>query len=90
MPEDERGVIPDSKADVQKEYSVFQHFIITGPEIPGVIVPSKMPGAIVESLFVSNDWDASILATMEGRNAIVSAYENAITEYFEWYPPEAR
>jgi N-acetylmuramoyl-L-alanine amidase len=90
LPEDERGVIPDSTADVQKEYSVFQHFIITGPEIPGVIVPSKMPGAIVESLFVSNDWDASILATMDGRNAIVTAYENAITEYFEWYPPEAQ
>lgn len=90
LPEEERGVNPDSNADVQKEYSVFQHFIITGPAIPGVIVPSKMPGAIVEALFVSNDWDASILATMDGRNAIVNAYENSIVEYFEWYPPEKR
>lgn len=88
IPEEERGVNPDTSADVQKEYSVFQHFIITGPAIPDVIVPSKMPGAIVEALFVSNDWDASVLATMDGRNAIVSAYENAIVEYFEWYPPE--
>lgn len=88
--EEERGVLPDSTADVQKEQPVFEHFIITGPEIPGIIVPSKMPGAIVEALFVSNDGDASVLATAEGRSAIVTAYENAIVEYFEWYPPESR
>jgi N-acetylmuramoyl-L-alanine amidase len=75
---------------VQKEYKVFDHFIITGPEIPDVIVPSKMPGAIVEALFVSNEVDAAVLATPEGRAAIVTAYENAIVEYFEWYPPDAR
>jgi N-acetylmuramoyl-L-alanine amidase len=87
LPVEERGVNPDSAADVQKEYAVFKHFIITGPEIPGVVVPSKMPGAIVEALFVSNDWDASVLETDSGRNAIVNAYENAIVEFFEWYPP---
>lgn len=90
MPEEERGAIPDSTADVQKEYKVFQHFIMTGPEIPGVVEPSAMPGAIVEALFVSNAVDAQVLSTPEGRNAIVNAYENAIVEYFEWYPPEAR
>jgi N-acetylmuramoyl-L-alanine amidase len=85
--EDERGVLPDTTADVQLEYPVFKHFIITGPAIPGVIVPSKMPGAIVEALFVSNAGDASVLASPEGQNAIVTAYENAIVEYFEEYPP---
>jgi N-acetylmuramoyl-L-alanine amidase len=88
--EDERGVLPDTTADVQMEHSLFRHFIMTGPEVPGVVTPSKMPGAIVEALFVSNDGDAAVLATPEGRNAIVTAYENAIVEYFERYPPEAR
>lgn len=88
--EDERGVLPDTTADVQKEYSLFRHFIMTGPEVPGVVAASKMPGAIVEALFVSNDGDAAVLSTLEGRNAIVTAYENAIVEYFERYPPEAR
>jgi N-acetylmuramoyl-L-alanine amidase len=88
--EEERGVLPDTTADVQKEHSLFRHFIITGPEVPGVVQPSKMPGAIVETLFVSNDGDAAVLATPEGRNAIVNAYENAVVEYFEWYPPEER
>jgi N-acetylmuramoyl-L-alanine amidase len=87
--EDERGVLPDTTADVQMEHSLFRHFIMTGPEVPGVVTASKMPGAIVEALFVSNDGDAAILAAPEGRNAIVTAYENAIVEYFERYPPGA-
>jgi N-acetylmuramoyl-L-alanine amidase len=88
--EDERGVLPDTTADVQMEHSLFRHFIMTGPEVPGVVTASKMPGAIVEALFVSNDGDAAVLSVSEGRNAIVTAYENAIVEYFERYPPEAR
>jgi N-acetylmuramoyl-L-alanine amidase len=88
--EEERGVLPDTTADVQMEHSLFRHFIMTGPEVPGVVKASKMPGAIVEALFVSNDGDAAVLSIPEGRSAIVTAYENAIVEYFERYPPEAR
>lgn len=88
--EEERGVLPDTTADVQMEHSLFRHFIMTGPEVPGVVDPSTMPGAIVEALFVSNDGDAGVLASPEGRNAIVTAYENAVVEFFERYPPEAR
>jgi N-acetylmuramoyl-L-alanine amidase len=88
--EEERGVLPDTTAEQQKEYSLFRHFIMTGPEVPGVIEPSEMPGATVEALFVSNDGDAAVLASPEGRNAIVTAYENAIVDYFvDYYPPDA-
>lgn len=88
--EEERGVLPDTTADVQKQRPVFEHFIITGPAIKDTIVPSKMPGAIVEALFMTNPGDAAILESPEGEKAIVTAYENAIVEYFEeWYPPEA-
>lgn len=85
--EEERGVNPDTAANVMMEHSLFKHFIITGPEVPGAVEPSDMPGAIVEALFVSNDGDAYVLASPEGRNAIVTAYENAIVEYFDWFPP---
>lgn len=85
--EEERGVLPDSSADVQMEHQVFKHFIITGPEIPGVIEPSKMPGAIVESFFLSNPNDVAVMTSPDGANAIVTAYEQAIVEYFEYYPP---
>jgi N-acetylmuramoyl-L-alanine amidase len=84
----ERGVNDDSTADVQKQTSVYKHFLITGPEIPHELTPSAMPGAIVETLFISNDNDAMVLASEQGRNAIVTAYENAILEYFRRYPPK--
>lgn len=83
-------MLPDTTANVQNEASLFKHFIITGPEVPGMITPSVMPGAIVETLFVSNDGDVAVLSSPEGKEAIVTAYENAIVEYFERYPPEAR
>src|SRR5215218_1581873 len=88
--EEERGVLPDTTADVQRESPLFKHFIMTGPEVPGAVTPSAMPGAIVEALFISNDGDATVLASPEGEQAIVTAYENAIVEYFERYPPEPR
>ncbi|HEX5499647.1 MAG TPA: N-acetylmuramoyl-L-alanine amidase, partial [Thermomicrobiales bacterium] len=84
----ERGVNADSTADVQKQYSIYKHFLITGPEIPHELTPSAMPGAIVETLFISNDNDAMVLAGEQGRNAIVTAYENAIVEYFHDHPPK--
>jgi N-acetylmuramoyl-L-alanine amidase len=85
--EEERGVLPDTTADVQREEPVFQHFIMTGPAVPGVVSPSMMPGVIGEALFLSNDQDAALLATAAGQEAIVTAYELAIVEYFELYPP---
>src|SRR5829696_921385 len=35
--EEERGVLPDTTADVQREYPLFKHFIMTGPEVQGVV-----------------------------------------------------
>lgn len=88
-PAEERGVNPDTSADVQMEHTLYEHFIITGPAVPNAVEPSRMPGAIVEALFVSNDGDAAMLDSPEGENAIVTAYLDAIQEYFERYPPEA-
>jgi hypothetical protein len=84
------GVQPDSTADVDKEYALFAHFIITCPEVPGVVTPSGMPGAISEQLFLSNDGDAAVAARTEGKHAIVTTYEHAIVEYFEQFPPQPR
>ena len=84
----ERGVNADVTADVQKQYSVYKHFLITGPEIPHELTPSAMPGAIVETLFISNDNEAAVLASQDGRDAIVTAYEGAILDYFQRYPPK--
>jgi N-acetylmuramoyl-L-alanine amidase len=78
-----RQVNDDSTAHAEIERDAFENYVITGPAHPGQIVPSKMPGAIVEALFISNDDDAAFMATDEGKSAIVSAYEQAIVSYFE-------
>jgi N-acetylmuramoyl-L-alanine amidase len=78
-----RQVNDDAKAHVDIGHDAFDSYVITGPAHAGQIVPSSMPGAIVETLFISNDDDAAFMATDEGNDAIVSAYEDAIVEYFE-------
>lgn len=91
LPWPERGVLPDTTANVDNEHSMLDHFVMTGPDVPErKIVGSRMPGAIVETLFISSEYDAPVLASPAGRAAIVTAYENAIVGYFEDYPPEAR
>ena len=59
---------------------------VTGPARPGKLVPSNMPGVVVEGLFLSNDDDAQFLASGKATDAIVNAYESAIKRYFAEYP----
>lgn len=77
-----RQVNDDQTADVGVSHDVFDTYVITGPDQPGQIVASAMPGAIIETLFVSNDQDAAILASKTGRAAIVTAYANGVADYF--------
>lgn len=59
---------------------------VTGPARPGKLVPSDMPGVVVEGLFLSNEADADFIASDKGVETIASAYEAAIKRYFALYP----
>ena len=59
---------------------------VTGPARPGKLVPSNMPGAVVEGLFLSNEGDAAFIQSGRAVDAIVNAYERAIQRYFAEYP----
>jgi N-acetylmuramoyl-L-alanine amidase len=59
---------------------------VLGPARPGKLVPSNMPGAVVEGLFLSNDGDAAFIQSGRAVDAIVTAYERAIQRYFAEYP----
>lgn len=59
---------------------------VTGPERPGKLVPSEMPGAVIEGLFLSNDADAAFIESDIAEETLVSAYEEAIKSYFGVYP----
>jgi N-acetylmuramoyl-L-alanine amidase len=74
---------------VTGEGRVEDHFIMTGPAVNAAefsIVPSAMPGAIVECAFISNDADAAFLADPANQEVIVDAYLRGILDYFEQYP----
>jgi N-acetylmuramoyl-L-alanine amidase len=60
--------------------------VVTGPERTGELVPSEMPGAVVEGLFLSNDEDAAFIQSEIADETLVGAYEQAITRYFSVYP----
>ena len=55
---------------------------MTGPERPGSLAPSQMPGIIGEGLFLSNAEDAAFIQTDAAAPALVGAYEQAILAYF--------
>jgi N-acetylmuramoyl-L-alanine amidase len=54
---------------------------VTGPARPGELVPSEMPGVVVEGLFLSNVDDAAFIQTPQAQETIVNAYVNAIDRF---------
>lgn len=60
-------------------------YFVLGPGKPGR-TPSRMPGAIIEGLYLSNAEDAAFVETEAATDAIVNAYEDAIVDYFATYP----
>jgi len=59
---------------------------VIAPERPGKLVPSNMPGVVVEGLFLSNEDDAKFIQSDVAEDTIVGAYEQAIKQYFDVYP----
>lgn len=59
---------------------------VTGPERPGKLIPSDMPGAVIEGLFLSNEDDARFIESDVAADTLVGAYEQAIQQYFSNYP----
>ena len=59
---------------------------VTGPERPGKLIPSEMPGAVIEGLFLSNEDDARFIESDVAADTLVGAYEQAIQQYFGIYP----
>lgn len=59
---------------------------VTGPERPGKLIPSEMPGAVIEGLFLSNEEDARFIESDVAEETLLNAYEEAINRYFSVYP----
>jgi len=69
----DRGVQLDSQA-----VGLGAHFYVLGPD---AIRPSKMPGALVEGLFLTNPRDAAQLESPQTLDLLARAYTKAVEDY---------
>ncbi len=85
-----RGVISDDELDATlHNLGAERHLIMTGPGIQNAdftLVPSAMPGIVVEPVFISNDDDAAFIAVTDNQRRLVDAYADGILTYFQQYP----
>ncbi|HUN33094.1 MAG TPA: N-acetylmuramoyl-L-alanine amidase [Trebonia sp.] len=60
----------------------YGHLLLLGPAQAGYFeTPSQMPGALIEPLFVTDPFEASIAASAQGQHVIASALARAIEQY---------
>ena len=79
IPDD--GVVTDSGLGGPAQTSAeaaYGHLMLIGPAIPGFFAtPSQMPGALIEPLYITDPFEASIAATATGQNAIAAGIARA-------------
>jgi N-acetylmuramoyl-L-alanine amidase len=79
------GVMPDTVlgSALDRRALKYHHLILLGPAKRGYLsTPSQMPGALIEPLFVTDPFEASIAASPHGQQLIASALAEAINQYF--------
>jgi N-acetylmuramoyl-L-alanine amidase len=85
-----RGTLPDTELDaVMHNYGSERHLVITGPGVSNAdytIVPSEMPGVVIEPVFITNDDDAAFIAEETNQRILARAYADGVLTYFDRYP----
>jgi N-acetylmuramoyl-L-alanine amidase len=81
------GVVPDAAlggpalSDVGAAYG---HLMLLGPSDPGYFsTPSRMPGALIEPLFITDPLEGSLAASALGQKVIAGGLANAVEQYFD-------
>lgn len=61
----------------------YPHLLLLGPGVPGwFTTPSRMPGALVEPLFISDPFEGSVATSAKGQGAIARGVAEAVAQYF--------
>ena len=61
----------------------YGHLVLLGPAYGDyVATPSRMPGALIEPLFITDPFEGSIAASRHGQEVIARAMAKAIDQYF--------
>lgn len=62
---------------------VYEHLLLLGPAMKGYFTtPSEMPGALIEPLFVTDPYEASIAASAPDQRVIAAGIAHAVEQYF--------
>lgn len=78
-----RGAKDDGTYSIDDSDPMLAHnMLLTGPAIPGQLTASQMPGAIMESLFITNLDDIAFLRSANGNDLIADSFVDAIDGYF--------
>jgi N-acetylmuramoyl-L-alanine amidase len=65
------------------ESAAYDHLLLLGPAAPGYFsTPSRMPGAVIEPLFLTDPFEGSIAASASGRAVIAQGIASAVEQYF--------
>jgi peptidoglycan/xylan/chitin deacetylase (PgdA/CDA1 family) len=79
------GVLPDAGlgSTISSTAHAYGHLSLIGPAYPGwVTTPSRMPGALIEPLFITDSFEGSIAASRRGQKVIAQALARAVGQYF--------
>jgi N-acetylmuramoyl-L-alanine amidase len=83
IPDD--GVLPDTGlgSATSAAAQAYGHLLLLGPAQAGYFsTPSTMPGALIEPLYVTDPFEASIAVSAQGQHVIAGGLAKAINQYF--------
>ena len=81
----DEGVITDDQlgSAISSQAVSYGHLMLLGPALPGWFdTPSQMPGALIEPLFVTDPFEATIATNPTAQSIIAQGIAQAIIQYF--------
>ena len=83
----DQGVAPDTGLGgpaLSAQGDQYGHLVLLGPADPGYVpAPSAMPGALIEPLYVTDPFEATLAASPAGQQVIAAGLAAAVEEYFD-------
>jgi N-acetylmuramoyl-L-alanine amidase len=90
------GVQPDSQlgsyvgdpdaGGIAGAAATYNHLLLLGPALTGYFsTPSEMPGTVIEPLFITDPFEATIAASSQGQQVIAQGIASAVTKFLS--PP---
>ena len=82
--DDSVGSYVGSPADggIAAQAAAYGHLLLLGPAMPGFFsTPSRMPGAVIEPLYLSDPFEGSIASSRRGQHVIAAGIARAVERF---------